>query len=95
MELIRQVEYLNHERNKKIIIVFVCRTYDLENDNNINSLFKKQDTLKIVWKTIRVDVFEDDEVKEIIGKNYENFLPKLKNLLRTPSNLYIWQHLDK
>ena len=95
MELIRQVEYLNYERNKKIIIVFVCRTYDLENDNNINSLFKKQDTLKNDWKTIRVDVFEDDEVKEIIGKNYENFLPKLKNLLRIPSNLYIWQHLDK
>jgi len=95
MELIRQVEYLNYERNKKIIIVFVCRTYDLENDNNINSLFKKQDTLKNDWKTIRVDVFEDDEVKEIIGKNYENFLPKLKNLLKIPSNLYIWQHLDK
>ena len=95
MELIRQVEYLNHERNKKIITVFVCRTYDLENDNNINSLFKKQDTLKNDWKTIRVDVFEDDEVKEIIGKNYKNFLPKLKNLLRIPSNLYIWQHLDK
>ena len=95
MELIRQVEYLNHERNKKIITVFVCRTYDLENDNNINSLFKKQNTLKNDWKTIRVDVFEDDEVKEIIGKNYENFLPKLKNLLRIPSNLYILQHLDK
>ncbi|PHI07108.1 hypothetical protein KST80_10680 [Fusobacterium polymorphum] len=95
MELIRQVEYLNHERNKKIIIVFVCRTYDLENDNNINSLFKKQDTLKNDWKTIRVDVFEENEVKEIIGKNYENFLPKLKNLLKIPSNLYIWQHLDK
>lgn len=95
MELIRQVEYLNHERNKKIITVFVCRTYDLENDNNINSLFKKQDTLKNDWKTIRVDVFEDDEVKEIIGKNYKNFLPKLKNLLKIPSNLYIWQHLDK
>ena len=95
MELIRQVKYLNHERKKKIVIVFVCRTYDLENDNNINSLFKKQATLKNDWKTIRVDIFEDDEVKEIIGKNYENFLPKLKNLLRTPSNLYIWQHLDK
>lgn len=95
MELIRQVEYLNHERNKKIIIVFVCRTYDLENDNNINSLFKKQDTLKNDWKIIRVDVFEENEVKEIIGKNYENFLPKLKNLLKIPSNLYIWQHLDK
>ncbi|WP_338991549.1 hypothetical protein KST00_01170 [Fusobacterium animalis] len=95
MELIRQVEYLNYERKKNIIIVFVCRTYDLKNDNNINSLFKKQDTLKNDWKTIRVDVFEENEVKEIIGENYENFLPKLKNLLRIPSNLYIWQHLDK
>ena len=37
----------------------------------------------------------ENEVKEIIGENYENFLPKLKNLLRIPSNLYIWQHLDK
>lgn len=95
MELIRQVEYLNYERKKNITIVFVCRTYDLKNDNNINSLFKKQDTLKNDWKTIRVDVFEENEVKEIIGENYENFLPKLKNLLRIPSNLYIWQHLDK
>ena len=95
MELIRQVEYLNHERNKKIITVFVCRTYDLENDNNINSLFKKQDALKNNWEIIKVNVFEDKEVKEIIGENYESFLPKLKNLLRIPSNLYILQHLDE
>lgn len=42
MELIRQVENLNYERKKKIIIMFVCRTYDLENDNNIKSLFEKK-----------------------------------------------------
>lgn len=95
MELIRQVEYLNYERKKKIITVFVCRTYDLENDNNINSLFKKQEASETDWEIVKVDNFEDDTVKVIIGKNYEQLSPKLKKLLRIPSNLYIWQHLDK
>lgn len=95
MELIRQVEYLNYEREKKIIIVFVCRTYDLENDNNINSLFKKKESLENTWKKVKVGDFKEDVVKEIIGKNYEQLSLKLKKLLRIPSNLYIWQHLDK
>lgn len=95
MELIRQVEYLNHEREKKIIIVFVCRTYDLENDNNINSLFKKQESSENAWEIVKVDDFEENVVKEIIGKSYEQLSLKLKRLLRIPSNLYIWQHLDK
>lgn len=95
MELIRQVEYLNYERKKKIITIFVCRTYDLENDNNINSLFKKRESSKNEWEIVKVGDFEDDVVKEIIGKSYDQFSTKLKKLLRIPSNLYIWQHLDK
>lgn len=95
MELIRQVEYLNYERKKKIIIIFVCRTYDLENDNNINSLFKKQESSESDWEIVKVGDFKEDVVKEIIGKNYEQLSLKLKKLLRIPSNLYIWQHLDK
>ena len=95
MELIRQVEYLNYERKKKIIIIFVCRTYDLENDNNINSLFKKQESSENVWEIVKVGDFKEDVIKNIIGKNYEQLSLKLKRLLRIPSNLYIWQHLDK
>ena len=95
MELIRQVEYLNYERKKKIIIIFVCRTYDLENDNNINSLFKKRESLENVWEIVKVGDFKEDVIKDIIGKNYEQLSLKLKRLLRIPSNLYIWQHLDK
>lgn len=41
MELIRQVECLNYNRAKKISIVFVCRTYDFENDNNIRAFREK------------------------------------------------------
>lgn len=95
MELIRQVEYLNYERKKKIITIFVCRTYDLENDNNINSLFKKQESSENAWEIIKISDFKEDVVKEIVGKTYEQLSIKLKNLLRIPSNLYIWQHLDK
>lgn len=95
MELIRQVEYLNYEREKKIIIVFVCRTYDLENDNNISLLFKKQELSENAWKIVKIDDFQEEVVKEIIGKNYDQLSCKLKKLLRIPSNLYIWQHLDK
>ena len=95
LELIRQVEYLNYERKKKIVIIFVCRTYDLENDNNIKSLFKKKESSEKVWKIIKVGDFKEDVVKDIIGKNYEQLSFKLKRLLRITSNLYIWQHLEK
>lgn len=95
MELIRQVEYLNCERKKKIIIIFVCRTYDLENDNNINSLFKKKETSEDDWEIVKVEDFKEDAVKKIVGKHYEQLSLRLKKLLRIPSNLYIWQHLDR
>ncbi len=95
MELIRQVEYLNYERKKKIITIFVCRTYDLENDNNINSLFKKQESSENAWEIVKVGDFKEEAVKEVIGEKYEQLSLKLKKLLRIPSNLYIWQHLDK
>lgn len=95
MELIRQVEYLNYERKKKIITIFVCRTYDFENDNNINSLFKKQESSENAWEIVKVGDFKEEVVKEVIGEKYEQLSLKLKKLLRVPSNLYIWQHLDK
>ncbi len=95
MELIRQVEYLNCERKKKIIIIFVCRTYDLENDNNINSLFRKKETAEDDWKIVKVEDFNEDVVTKIVGKHYEQLSFRLKRLLRIPSNLYIWQHLDR
>lgn len=96
MELIRQVQHFNRDRKNKIIVVFVCRAYDLENDNNISSLFEKgDDTSKNNWMVIRVQSFDEDTVKKIIGKRYDQLSPKLKKLLQIPSNIYIWQHLDK
>lgn len=95
MELIRQIKYLNREREKKIIMVFVCRTYDLENDNNISSLFKEEESEESDWTIINIENFDENTVKKIIGEEYNNLSLKLKMLLRIPSNIYIWQHLDK
>ena len=101
MELIRQVKFFNEIRDKKIIIVFVCRSYDLENDNNIKGLFRKQNNSGAEasqddeWKVIKVDCFKEDTVKKVVGSEYNKMSVRLKNLLKIPSNLYIWQHLDK
>lgn len=42
LELIREIQNLNSERENKISIIFVCRTYDLENDNGIKALFENK-----------------------------------------------------
>ena len=101
MELIRQVNFFNEIRDKKITIVFVCRSYDLENDNNIKGLFRKKNNSGAEasqddeWKVIKVDCFKEDTVKKVVGSEYNKMSARLKNLLKIPSNLYIWQHLDK
>ncbi len=95
-QIINQVERLNFERKHKISVVFVCRTYDLENDNNIKSLFKgidkKEETIQ--WNKVQVNELNEKLVKDIVGKRYEKLTNKLKEILRIPSNLYIWQKLD-
>lgn len=97
MELIRQVRYLNCERKKKMIIVFVCREYDLHNDNNISSLFKKENdnVHQEEWQKIIVKEFDETIVKRVIGDKYDRLTLKTRRLLQIPSNLYIWQHLDE
>lgn len=97
MEIIRQVRYLNYERAKKIIIVFVCREYDLRNDNNIKSLFEKENSVthQVEWKKIVIKDFDEAVVKKVVGKKYADLTLKTRRLLQVPSNLYIWQHLDE
>lgn len=95
-ELIGQVRHFNRDRQHKILIVFVCRVYDLENDNNIKLLFeKKSDKEENDWINICIKNFDEDVVRMIIGEGYDRLSSKLKELLQIPSNLYIWQHLDK
>lgn len=96
-QIIDQVDRVNLERENKISLVFVCRTYDLENDNNIKLLFKNDIKKKIgiYWNKIQVNELNDETVKVVIGKRYDYLTGKLKEILRIPSNIYIWGQLDK
>src|SRR5699024_9194789 len=77
-----------------ISIVFVCRTYDFKNDNNIKSLFSKKEGQTFSWKNIRVGRLSNRSVENVVGKPYHSLTKKLKELLKLPNNLYIWQQLD-
>lgn len=95
-QIINQVEKLNFERQYKISLILVCRTYDLENDNNIKSLFINNDKKDeaIQWERVPVNELDEDIVKKVIGKRYGQLTNKLKDILRIPSNLFIWQQLN-
>lgn len=96
MEIIHEVANINLEREKKISVVMVCRTYDLENDRNINGLFMHEEgSVSLEWEKIAVGKLSADEVKKIVGNTYNLLHAKLKSLLQTASNLYIWEQLDK
>lgn len=73
-------------------LVFVCREYDLRNDNNIKSLFEREgdDTHRVEWKKIVIKDFDENVVKRVVGKKYEDLTLKTRRLLQVPSNLYIW-----
>ena len=96
MELIHQINNINKEYDSKLSLVFVCRSYDLENDSDIRGLFIKNDEAKdsIEWMKIKVDLLSDSDVKKVIGSSYSNLNSKIRELLRIASNLYIWENLD-
>ena len=91
-ELIEEIENINIKRKNNISIILVCRSYDLNYDNNIRSLFKDKEK---TWNKIQVDKFSKELVKQVVGKQYEYNSKKLNELLEIPSNLFIWTHLDK
>jgi len=93
-EFISQVRMLNDHQNGNISIVFVCRTFDLENDAGLRSLFSPKDNDPISWTKIQINSFTNREVADLIGSEYNKLSAKLKDLLLTPSSLYIWTLLD-
>lgn len=93
-QIIEQITKLNFERKHKISIVFVCRSYDLDNDNNISSLFEETGNSSIKWNKVRVNDLGDEIIRPIVGVRYNQLTNKLKEILRIPSNLYIWKQLD-
>lgn len=85
--LVEEINRINIEREKNISVVLVSRTFDLENDNNINRIVNKD------WTKIRIDLLNENDVKNLVGDSYDSFNNRLKTLLRIPSNLFIWTKL--
>jgi hypothetical protein len=54
-QVINEIRQLNKERKHPISLVFVCRTYDLNNDSFISSLFVNEEE----WKKITIGVLSD------------------------------------
>jgi hypothetical protein len=96
-EMIREAEYVNKIRDKKLSLVFVCRTFDLKNDRGIKELFSKgeEKVESIPWTEIVISEMDDEYVKSIVGDAYPNLSKKLQLLLKTPSNLYIWTSIEE
>ncbi len=94
-EIIDEIAHLNKKRAKKLSLVVICRTFDYRNDRGISNLLKaKSDkSSEIEWKEVEIGELDDSTVADIVGSKYESMPSKLKNLLRTPNNLYIWTNI--
>lgn len=93
-EIIREVNSINTERDIYMSIVLVCRTYDLENDNNIKSLLDRKNE-RTFWERVILNGLDEQTVKDIVGDQYNNLSAKLRSVLKVFSSLYIWSRLEK
>lgn len=89
-EIIYEIENINRTRDKKINLIFVCRSYDLNNDSQIKQLFEDKDS---EWSKIKIDKLSDEELKLVTGEAYHSLTSKTKELLKTPSNLFFWNQI--
>lgn len=96
-ELISEAERLNQQNSNQIALVFASRTFDLENDRNLRELFdvSNSEQLSTTWRKLEVGPFSEQEILEIIGESYRHLSNRLKELLHTPSSLYVWSKLDR
>lgn len=95
-EMIEQVRAINKHASGHMSVVFSVRTFDYENDAGIQSLFneEEQEERDSSWSEINVGILTDDEVKQIIGDEYDKLTGRVKELIRVPSSLYVWLKLD-
>ncbi|HFD86632.1 MAG TPA: hypothetical protein ENJ35_03025, partial [Gammaproteobacteria bacterium] len=92
-ELLRQVRSLRRT-GEQIVIVFACRTFDLENDPEIKKLFADSSEQGVV--KVPVGEFSDEQLNEAIGPDaFAALNGSQKRVLSCPQNLAIWLELKK
>jgi hypothetical protein len=79
---------------RRITIVFSCRTYDLENDQQIKTWLIPSTSFSL--EKIEITELQDETVQEFIDRfkvDYSRMTPLRKNLLRSVQNLALWAEL--
>lgn len=73
-EVIKRVEEINLNRDNKISVIFVCRSYDYENDTDIKLLFKDREKEKngIVWNEIITEELSEEVDRISVGDIIED-----------------------
>lgn len=93
-EMIRQAEEINKNHGGQISILLVSRTFDLDTDPGLQSLFENpRENDPIKWSKVQVGLLSDNEVESIVGQPYAHMPLKLKKTLQIPSSLLVWSHL--
>lgn len=94
-EIIAQVEAYKKHEDANIAILFVTRTFDLDNDPGLKNLFLSGDNNNpSTWDKVRIDNLSELETKSVVGKQYDSLSVRLKFLLRNPFCLYVWTKLE-
>lgn len=93
-QMIRQAGYLNKYQGGHINFVFAVRKFDYETDLGIRGLFENQGDSQIEWTKAEVGLLSEEAVRAIVGDSYSTLSAKLRDILRTPSSLYVWMGLD-
>ncbi len=92
-EMLRQALHFNQWENDKICCVFVVRTIDRETDPGLQQLLSNHSEIStsgFQWETVKIGILSEEEVQKVAGEAYPLLSPRLRNLLRTPSALYVW-----
>ncbi|MBP0983317.1 MAG: hypothetical protein J6A19_06285 [Oscillospiraceae bacterium] len=92
-QLIYQAKTLNKVDGGHISLLFITRTFDLENDAGLKALFAEKEKDKVAWSRIEINAFSKEDVIIILGDEYLGLSRKLQQLLLMPSSLYIWTSL--
>jgi hypothetical protein len=91
-ELVRQVRSLLNA-GKNIVVVFACRTFDLEHDPEIKHLLSVSD--KQGFAKISIKELSEEQLKNIIGSDLGALNESQKRILSCPQNLAIWMQLKQ
>lgn len=95
-ELIREAARANREYAGKLSLLFVCRSFDLETDSKLAELFSHtSEPHGLIWEKICVEPLSKEETAECVGEPYGILSPRLRELLRTPSALFVWSQLKE